>query len=124
MQDFELKLNASYSPREYCVQYRESDYDFIVRLMAYEGIFYFFIHENGRHKMIIGDSAEAFKPCPGQETARFVPTAASGVSEDDVITELHEAAVPPSGRYVVNDYNFETPATDLSSQEDSVCSMG
>ena len=124
LRDYELKLNATYNPRDYCVQYRESDYDFIVRLMAYEGIFYFFKHEDGHHKMIIGDSADAFDPCPHQETARFVPTAASGVSEDEVITELHEAAAPPSGRYVVNDYNFETPTTDLSSQEDSVCSLG
>ena len=121
---FDLQLSATYPARDYCVQYRESDYDFIVRLMAYEGMFYFFTHENGAHTMVIADSNDAAQPCPGQETARFQPAAASGISEDDVITQLQDMSVPPSGRYVVNDYNFETPNADISSQVDSVCTMG
>ena len=71
--DYEMRLTTTYAPREYCVQYRESDYDFIQRLMSYEGIFYFFTHENGRHRMVIADSGQVFSPCPNQETARFSP---------------------------------------------------
>jgi len=52
----EFKLDATYEPRDFCVQYRETDFDFCSRLMEEEGIYYFFKHLDGDHKMIIGDS--------------------------------------------------------------------
>ncbi|MEN6320472.1 MAG: type VI secretion system tip protein TssI/VgrG [Syntrophaceae bacterium] len=122
--DYEMSLSADYPTREYCVQYRESDYDFIYRLMSYEGIFYFFTHEDGSHRMVIADSGQSVDSCPNQETARFSPVATTGVSEEDVVTDLQNTASPLSGRYVVNDYNFKTPNADLSAQVDSTCSYG
>ena len=48
--DFEDRLTGSYRTWEYCVQYRETDFNFVSRLMEQEGIYYFFIHEDGKHK--------------------------------------------------------------------------
>jgi type VI secretion system VgrG family protein len=58
-QQYEMKLQKSYEPREYCVQYRETDLAFISRLMEEEGIFYYFTYD-GPEKMIIGDSPSAY----------------------------------------------------------------
>ena len=66
--DFKNSLTATYDPREYCVQYRETDFNFVSRLMEQYGIFYFFQHENGKHTLVLADSTSAYQPCPGQET--------------------------------------------------------
>ena len=56
---------------EYCVQYRETDFNFISRLMEQYGIFYFFEHDNGDHTMKLGDSSSVHNLCPGQAIAGF-----------------------------------------------------
>ena len=48
--DFELRLYGTYTPRDYCVQYRETDFNFVSRLMEVEGISYFFDHQDGKHR--------------------------------------------------------------------------
>ncbi|MEJ2622312.1 MAG: type VI secretion system tip protein TssI/VgrG, partial [Candidatus Thiodiazotropha sp.] len=53
--DFELRLSHSYRTREYCVQFRETDFNFISRLMEEEGIYYFFTHKAGKHTMVLCD---------------------------------------------------------------------
>ena len=58
--DYEIKLIESYPEREYCVQYNETDFDFVSRLMEEEGIFYYFKHENGNHKLVLGDATSAY----------------------------------------------------------------
>ena len=57
--DFELKLQKSYLKREYCVQYRESDFTFITRLMEEEGIYYYWRHQADKHVMVLVDAASA-----------------------------------------------------------------
>src|ERR1041385_7496651 len=54
--DFELRLYGSFTPRDYCVQYRETDFNFVSRLMEEEGIFYYFRHEDGKHVLVLSDS--------------------------------------------------------------------
>src|SRR5580704_2304500 len=60
--DFELRLYGTYTPRDYCVQYRETDLNFVSRLMEEEGICYFFDHQDGKHMLILADDAAAHKP--------------------------------------------------------------
>lgn len=62
--DFKNKLQGSYDARDYCVQYRERDFNFICRLLEEEGIYYFFEHENNKHTLILADTPEEHKPCP------------------------------------------------------------
>ncbi len=111
-QDFSLRLYGDFTEREYCVQYRETDFAFISRLMEEEGIFYFFEHENGKHTLVLTNSSSAIKPYPGQSKARSGSTA-GGLIAEDVVTEWQTSQNLLTGSYALQDYNFETPSTDL-----------
>jgi type VI secretion system secreted protein VgrG len=117
--DFKSSLTGSYDPQEYCVQYRESDFNFVSRLMEHVGIFYFFEHENGKHTLVLADSTSAYQPCPGQSSAQF-DQAGGGRDADDVVTGWNMEQELRTGKYSVTDYNFETPSTSLLSSEPTV----
>lgn len=70
----EFQLRATYSDREYCVQYRESDFAFASRLMEDEGISYYFRHEADRHVLVLVDHASGFEDLPEQRELRFDDT--------------------------------------------------
>lgn len=110
--DYKLSLDGSYEKRDYCVQYRETDFNFISRLLEDEGIFYFFEHEEGKHTLVLADVPDKHKPCPKQESVRY-QISAGGWLEEDVITELEWMQEIQAGKYTLSDYNFEIPATDL-----------
>lgn len=116
-------LHKDYQPRTYCVQYRETHFNFISRLLEEEGIFYFFQHEEGKHIMILADDPVEHKPCPNQERARYQLTR-GGWLEEDVITSLEKSQEIRAGKYSLNDYNFETPNTDLQVNVDSRKPLG
>jgi type VI secretion system secreted protein VgrG len=112
--DFTLSLYGDFVKRDYCVQYRESDFNFVSRLMEEEGIFYFFEHENGKHTLVLGNDPAVHKPCPDQASARYEGTA-GGWQDDDVILQwLQEQEVRP-GTFTATDYNFETPTANMLS---------
>ncbi len=112
--DFSLSLYGDFVKRDYCVQYRESDFNFVSRLMEEEGIFYFFEHEHGKHTLVLGNDPAAHKECPNQPSARYEGTA-GGWQDDDVILEwLQEQEVRP-GSFTSTDYNFETPSANMLS---------
>jgi len=110
--DYKLLLNDSYEKRDYCVQYRETDFNFISRLLEEEGISYFFEHEEKKHTLILADASDKFKPCPKQESARY-QISAGGWLEEDVITSLEKMQEIRPGKYCINDFNFEIPGTDM-----------
>jgi len=110
--DYKLLLNDSYDKRDYCVQYRETDFNFISRLLEEEGICYFFEHEEKKHTLILADASDKFKPCPKQESARY-QISAGGWLEEDVITSLEKMQEIRPAKYTINDFNFEIPGTDL-----------
>ena len=115
--DFKNKLHGSYKTREYCVQYRETTFNFISRLMEEEGIFYFFEHEQDKHTLVMADSPGEFKPCPNQSTARYQSAGNVGKTEDIVIEWSIGQEVRP-GKYTVDDFNFEKPLMDLTADVD------
>jgi type VI secretion system secreted protein VgrG len=117
--DFKSSLTGSYDPLEYCVQYRETDFNFVSRLMEHVGIFYFFEHENGKHTLVLADSTSAYQPCPNQSTAQY-NQALGGLDVEDVITGWNMEQELRTGKYSVTDYNFETPSTSLLSSEPTV----
>ena len=110
--DYKFLLHGTYGKRKYCVQYRETDFNFISRLLEEEGIYYFFEHEDKKHTMVLADSPGDHKPCPHQETARY-QISAGGTLEEDMITRLEMMKEIRAGKYTLNDFNFETPSTDL-----------
>jgi type VI secretion system secreted protein VgrG len=121
--DFKSALTASYDPLEYCVQYRETDFNFVSRLMEQYGIFYYFEHEDGKHTMVLADSASAHQACPEQESAHYSLTAGD-LDSDDVITAWHVEQELRTGKYSHTDYNFETPGASLMANEPTVVEVG
>ena len=112
--DFSIgDVKSSPEVREYCVQYRETDFNFISRLLEEEGICYFFKHENGKHTLILADNVDAHKACPFQEEAVcHAPT--SGENKGySVIQDLEISQEIRPGKFVLSDFNFETPTTNL-----------
>ena len=112
--DFELHLYGTYTPRDYCVQYRETDFNFVSRLMEEEGICYFFDHQDGKHVLILADDPAAHKPCPNQKTARYYYYGPGATYEEDVVIEWHYHEEFRTGAWSQTDYNFETPSSSLA----------
>jgi type VI secretion system secreted protein VgrG len=112
-QDFELRLYGASTPRDYCVQYRETDFNFVSRLMEEEGIYYYFKHEDGKHVLVLANDPAAHEACPGQEKARC-DFRGGAASYDDVLTEWHYHEEFRPGAWAQTDYNFETPSTNLA----------
>lgn len=108
--DYRLSLRGNYAPREYCVQYRETDFAFVSRLMEEAGILYFFAHERDKHVLVLGDAPAVHEPCAGLPRARIE---SSGGDEDDCITQWQTGHALISGKYTVGDFSFETPSTSL-----------
>jgi len=122
--DYRLQLQRSYEPRTYCVQYRETAANFLMRLMEEEGIFYYFKHDEGVHEMIIGDDPGAHETC-AESDVRYEHTIGEGAGRDEsVIYEWRYEQELRPGKYALDDYNFETPSTDLMAKIDSVIDQG
>ncbi len=116
--DFDNRTAGTYAPRTYCVQYGETAFDFVSRLMEAEGIFYFFEHTDSVHTLVLADDADAHAACPGLETARlrfFSPESSPADGWIDACT-LEEELVPT--KFAAEDFNFETPETDLLTSAD------
>jgi type VI secretion system secreted protein VgrG len=108
-----LSLQGSYAPREYCVQYRESDLDFISRLLEEEGIFYFFQHSEDSHKMILNDASVICAAMAGE--ARLVYREPSKmVAGSEAVQEFAARLEIQPGAVALRDFNFVRPALDLT----------
>ncbi|MBP5857785.1 type VI secretion system tip protein VgrG [Marivibrio halodurans] len=114
--DYSLETAGSYAAREYCVQYNESAFDFLSRLMEEEGIFYFFRHEDGKHTLVLADDADVHADCPGAEQATYRPTIPGRREEEDTIFQLAYVQRVTTDKVAARDYNFEQPSTDLTTQ--------
>jgi type VI secretion system secreted protein VgrG len=112
--DYKLSLSGSYVTRDYCVQYRETDFNFVSRLMEQEGIYYFFQHENGKHTLVLADSISAHSPYTGYEEITF-NRVDTGASDREVITDwtMEKEAQPVA--CALNDFDFTKPKTSLRS---------
>ncbi|MCP4344665.1 MAG: type VI secretion system tip protein VgrG [Desulfobacterales bacterium] len=108
--DVKDNTKGSYEPREFCVQYGETDFDFISRLMEDDGIFYFFEHTKDKHTLILGDDASAHQNCPGLKSARLRND--EPISDDLVEYCTFEQELV-SNKYIAKDFNFETPDTSV-----------
>jgi type VI secretion system secreted protein VgrG len=114
--DFEANLTGSYAQWEYCVQYRETAFNFISRLMEHEGIFYFFRHEPGKHTMVLADSTSAYQDVP-ESPVKFA--GAKMAAQNQILTWEHHFELRP-GKWTRTDYNFETPSTHLQTTTTTV----
>ena len=113
--DFDDRLSGSHRKWEYCVQYRETDFNFVSRLMEQEGIYYYFTHENGKHKMVLADSKSAHEPFGGYEEIIYRPPT-SEFRQKEVITDLSVSQEVQPGTYAHTDFDFKAPAKDLQAK--------
>jgi type VI secretion system secreted protein VgrG len=120
--DCKNRLEGSFEPREYCVQYRETDFNFVSRLMEQYGIWYFFEHEADKHTLVLANAPTAHQPCPAQAQARYEHTAGA-LQEEDIITRWQVEQELRPGKYALTDYNFETPSTSLAVNTTSIVHM-
>jgi type VI secretion system secreted protein VgrG len=111
--DYQLKLNTTYPKWEYCVQYRETDFNFVSRLMEQEGIYYFFEHDDGKHTMVLADSISAHKPFPNYSDITFHEREAGGTPGREVVIDwtMEKQAQPVA--CMLNDYDFKKPRASL-----------
>ncbi|SJM32556.1 type VI secretion system Vgr family protein [Mesorhizobium delmotii] len=110
---FEKRLQGSYPPREYCVQYDETDLDFVQRLLEHEGILYFFEHDEGKHTLVLADAMSKLKPAPGYEKVPYHFEGQGSRRDVEYITEWILGSSVRPGAYVHTDYDFKKPGADL-----------
>jgi type VI secretion system secreted protein VgrG len=123
--DVKNEIKGKFEPRNYCVQYRETDWDFVSRLMEEEGVFYYFEHTADNHRMILGNTAESHRPCPTAAKVTFTtqrepagdywkPAVYSFVVDDKIRT----------GKVELRDFNFQLPLHDLIAPHTSRFNVG
>jgi type VI secretion system secreted protein VgrG len=113
--DFRANLQGTYNPREFCVQYRETDFNFVSRLLEEEGIFYYFEHTEDKHTMVLADDVSAFAACPNQPndaSVQFAPTT-GGRLDNDVVFTLEAEYRVQTGTASHTDYDFTKPNASL-----------
>ena len=110
--DFEDALTGSYRTWDYCVQYRETDLNFVSRLMEQEGLYYYFQHENGKHTLVLCDSMSQHEPFEGYEEVQFRPATEQSLLHERITEWSIEQQVQP-GTFAHNDFDFENPQKAL-----------
>jgi type VI secretion system secreted protein VgrG len=120
--DFKLPAGA-YPPKHYCVQYRETDFNFVSRLMEEAGIGYFFQHTEKGHTCVLFDKPADNPACPDQKTATYARSAVGGAAVGD-IEDWDVEREFPSGMYTLTDYNYTDPGTSLESTAPSTIKVG
>ncbi|EKO3945445.1 type VI secretion system tip protein VgrG [Vibrio fluvialis] len=111
--DYAFALTRDCAQREFCVQYRETDLDFLHRLAAEEGLVYSFIHEEGKHTLIFSDASESLpklgEPIPYN-------TLAGGMIESPYISALSVHTQSEVSQTALQDYSFKKPAYSFAQQ--------
>ena len=106
-------LDGRHAPREFCVQYRESDFDFVSRLLEEAGIFYSFEHTDGAHTLMLGDGPSALGPIAGEARIPFRGATGAEGNEEHVLGVERASRVRP-GAVALRDFDFVRPTLDLS----------
>ncbi len=112
--EFKLGLYETYPEREYCVQYRETALNYVSRLMEEEGIYYFFEHSDGGHTMVLADS-----PSAHDNVATLAFNKSPNQKDTDTVLEWHVEQEAQTGKYTLNDYDFEMPSKTLLNTAES-----
>jgi type VI secretion system secreted protein VgrG len=113
---YTFKLNETHAPREYCVQYNETDLNFVQRLLEDEGIFYFFEHKDGEHKLILADNKEAYLQRDGYKEVPFYPRDDESRRERDHLYDWRSALDVRPGQFSQTSFDFEKPRADLATR--------
>ncbi|MGQ0484951.1 MAG: type VI secretion system Vgr family protein [Hyphomicrobiales bacterium] len=116
--DFKDSLSGSYKELEYCVQYRETDLQFVCRLMEEAGIHYFFEHSESGHKLILADTSTACEPKQGGSKLVYRQLTGTDRREEEILHTWLAGRRFASGKFALNDYNYMKPGADLLSERE------
>ena len=113
--DFQFRTMGSFPELEYCVQYRETDFNFVSRLMEKEGIYYFFSHEKEQHTLVLTNTKSSYQPVPNHDTIPF-NSHDNYVAQEQHIQHWVSGRRFRTGKIELMDYNYEKSKTDMRSQ--------
>lgn len=113
-----FRLQIKPQPREFCVQYRETDLDFVTRILEEEGIFYFFEHAEDKHVLVFGNSTVNYKPIEGNANVLFRPPDYK-VAGEEFVSRFAFSRRIRTGKVTLRDFNFQKPAADLTAQKET-----
>ncbi len=115
--DFKFELTASYRKWDYCVQYRETDFNFVSRLLEEEGIYFYTRHTDGHHTIVLTDSMSKHETVPGYEKISFISPHDLVRPELEHIGSWDFSRTIQPGVYVHDDYDLERPSVELKTRK-------
>ena len=115
--DVTYELRGTFHQRDFCVQYRETDFNFASRLMEEEGIYYFFKHSDGAHKMVVANTPQSHPAMPEHASLIF-EGAGGGLRDEDRIQTWEKVQELRSGKHTLWDHCFELPHKHLEAEKE------
>ena len=123
--EVDYELQGTFEPRNYCVQYRESDWDFASRLMEEEGIYYYFEHTSDKHRMVLGNTPQSHRECPSQSQVPFdLNISQLGLEWQGKIRSWGTGTKLRTGKFTLWDHNFQLPTSNFDGNQVSRFNFG
>lgn len=110
---YEVRLSEAYKPLEYCVQYRETHLDFVLRLMEQFGIYYYFTHESGKHTMVLADSISAHQAVADLPAVDLIAMGARTRDDREYLRGWTSERTFHTGKVTITGYDFANPDADM-----------
>src|SRR5262249_10906124 len=114
--DFRDATSGSPPTLEYCVQYRETDFNFVSRLMEEYGVYYFFEHSDSKHTLVLADGRSSHQPAPGLSSVPYNPTVDAGRREMQYLETWSFGRRFQTGQFTLEDYGYKKPSSNLLAQ--------
>lgn len=115
----EFRTTQSYPTLPYCVQYRESDFDFVSRLMEEWGMYYFFEHSESDHTMVIADARSSHQPLEAYSSIKFRPLSRNERMDEEDLWGWDPRRRFNTGKVTYNDYDFVKPNANLIAENEA-----
>ena len=115
--DFRFALQGSYAPREYCVQFRETDLNFVKRLLEDEGIYFWVEHEQDRHVVVLSDTQQFEDLAPPYARMEFLPDGEEhrAIADREGVQRLQRTRRVRPNNVALRDFDYHVPTNRLDS---------
>jgi type VI secretion system secreted protein VgrG len=120
--DVKYEIQGTFHQRDFCVQYRETDFNFASRLMEEEGIYYFFTHSTNSHQLVVANTPQSHPDMP-LDSKLIYENLTGGVRDEDRIYDWEKTQGLRSGKYTLWDHCFELPHKHLEAEANIVDSV-
>jgi type VI secretion system secreted protein VgrG len=111
--DVTFEIQGKFEPRDYCVQYRETDFNFACRVMEEEGIYYYFKHTAAGSQMVVANTPQSHVNLEPTSALRFKALSEGAAIDEEAIYDLTKTQEVTSGKFTLRDHTFELPHKDL-----------